>query len=825
MKQTLILLTVLLNAVSAFTTEYYVDASRPNDTGAATGWATAKKTIQAAVNLTVNGDTVWVTNGVYDAGGKVTPGYSLTNRVCITNTITVKSVNGAAVTIIKGRAGGSWRYDVDSIRGVFMTNGSHLIGFSVTNGYTLGFPGDPTFEQSGAGIWLATNCVVSDCILAGNDAYSFGGGVFLFKGGTLDNCTLIANKSGNGCWGGGACLWNGGVLNDCLLEGNSAANGGGAYLRDGGVLNRCIFKDNWASSFGGGVYAYNGGIVNNSLFLRNSSYSYGGGAFVQSGSSLNNCTVFESSNKYGGGVMLSAGGILNNCIVWNNSAPAISEVTGTSFVNDTCAPDGVTHGQNGCITNAPLFEDAANENFQLRYNSPCIDSGNNSSVLTSKDLAGDLRVINETVDMGAYEFRPDILEITPMNGFDSFGYEGGMFSPSNQIYTLKNTSSSNLVWSTSWSSSWIAVSPASGTLLAGRTTNVTVKLTSTAVSLPVGTNEDAVVFKNLTGNTTQLRPVTLIVKLRILDHFAWKFIEPIQYIGKALPVTITAMDATTNRLVGFTNAVDVAGYVSLGTTTGAMLNGAVHDSSPTVDSARGLRFSVTDNLTVTHIRHYWGTKISLWTDDGVLLLSTNVTSVPGSWSETVLNEPLFLTAGRIYRISAYEEGFAVSYSLTSVTPHSFSNGTIISSCWASGDSFPSREYSTAIHLVDFRYSTENREIIPVTPAKTGAFVDGVWVGTVTISTAATNMNLQAEGGSWLLVGDSNSFSVLTEGGDDDGDGLTNAEERRLGTNPLLADTDGDGALDGFEIWRGTDPLDPKSKPVIAMPWLNLLLDE
>jgi len=37
-----------------------------------------------------------------------------------------------------------------------------------------------------------------------------------------------------------------------------------------------------------------------------------------------------------------------------------------------------------------------------------------------------------------------------------------------------------------------------------------------------------------------------------------------------------------------------------------------------------------------------------------------------------------------------------------------------------------------------------------------------------------------------------------DGDDDDGDGLSNAEERVLGTNPLRADTDGDGIPDGVE---------------------------
>jgi hypothetical protein len=46
--------------------------------------------------------------------------------------------------------------------------------------------------------------------------------------------------------------------------------------------------------------------------------------------------------------------------------------------------------------------------------------------------------------------------------------------------------------------------------------------------------------------------------------------------------------------------------------------------------------------------------------------------------------------------------------------------------------------------------------------------------------------------------------------DDDGDGLTNEEERRLGTNPNNRDSDGDGVNDPVELADGTNPNDANS---------------
>ncbi|MFH1468874.1 MAG: thrombospondin type 3 repeat-containing protein [Pseudomonadota bacterium] len=47
--------------------------------------------------------------------------------------------------------------------------------------------------------------------------------------------------------------------------------------------------------------------------------------------------------------------------------------------------------------------------------------------------------------------------------------------------------------------------------------------------------------------------------------------------------------------------------------------------------------------------------------------------------------------------------------------------------------------------------------------------------------------------------------LITVGCDSDGDGLSNAEESDLGTDPDDDDSDGDGIKDGKEVRQGTDP--------------------
>jgi len=52
------------------------------------------------------------------------------------------------------------------------------------------------------------------------------------------------------------------------------------------------------------------------------------------------------------------------------------------------------------------------------------------------------------------------------------------------------------------------------------------------------------------------------------------------------------------------------------------------------------------------------------------------------------------------------------------------------------------------------------------------------------------------------------FVLLPIGLDGDQDGLSNNDERVLGTDPVRTDTDGDGYIDGLEVVRGYNPLIP-----------------
>jgi len=314
---------------------------------------------------TVPGAVVLVTNGTYATGGRTVGTGLLMNRVVVDKPLTIQSVNGPGSTIIQGLgypANGS-----NSVRCVYLTNAASLIGFTLTNGGTLGL--DYSFiDQNAGGVWCASSmATVSNCVIAGNSAYSDGGGAW---SGTLNNCILTGNSAGQG--GGAACS----VLNNCKLQTNSVVwAGGGAY---GSALNNCALSGN-SAELGGGAYD----------------------------SSLSNCTLTGNSALVGGGAGGdSSGGLctLNNCIVSFNSAQSGGNYDTNCFLNHCCTTPMPTNGSCN-ITNAPLFVDYASGNLRLQSNSPCINAGNNAHAPAGPDLDGNPRIAGGTVDIGAYEFQ------------------------------------------------------------------------------------------------------------------------------------------------------------------------------------------------------------------------------------------------------------------------------------------------------------------------------------------------------------------------------------------------------------------------------------
>ncbi len=389
---------------------HYVAADSANPDAPYTSWATAARTIQQAVDAAAPGAGILVSNGVYETGGRFV---DTSNRVAVTKPLRVESVNGPAVTVIRGYQVPLTTNGDGAVRCVYLTNGAVLAGFTLRDGAARA-------GYAGGGVAGLANAVVTNCVVIGNVADDGGGAA----GGTLNNCVISDNSAiGSYAYGGGVV---GSVLNHCVLTGNSARYGGGGQ---GATMNNCKVSSNSVSFYGGGASGgalshcalsgnsaqYGGGVssatLNDCTLSANSASYQGGGAYY---STLNNCTVSgNSTSGYGGGIaggVFAGGGtinsVVNNCIVHYNRADWGGANYFTSTLN-YCSTSPQPIGGTNNITLGPLFVDVGAGNLRLQSNSPCIDAGNNGYVTNITDLDGRPRIVGARVDMGAYEYQPN----------------------------------------------------------------------------------------------------------------------------------------------------------------------------------------------------------------------------------------------------------------------------------------------------------------------------------------------------------------------------------------------------------------------------------
>lgn len=224
---------------------HHVWAAATNPVAPYATWETAAQTIQDAVDAaSVPGALVLVSNGVYAAGGRAMYNFSLTNRVAVDKVLTVQSVNGPEATVIEGRQLRGYVRGNGAVRGVYLTNGAVLSGFTITNGATQDW-GDLTHQRSGGGVLCdSTNAFVTNCVITGNSAVNGGGVAF----GSVSRSVFRRNTALND--GGGALSC---ALESCALEGNSALYSGGGACR--GTIDHCTLIENTSENGGGAVQA------------------------------------------------------------------------------------------------------------------------------------------------------------------------------------------------------------------------------------------------------------------------------------------------------------------------------------------------------------------------------------------------------------------------------------------------------------------------------------------------------------------------------------------------------------------------------------------
>ena len=374
-------------------------------------------------------------------------------------------------------------------------NGAADDGGGVYNSGTLTLTNctitENTSVDDGGGIYsYYGTLILTDCTIAGNDSGYWGGGICnssgtltltnsivsentsRYSGGgirnsgmlILANCTIVGNGSktddGGGIYNSSGTL----TLTHCMITENTAENDGGGIYNSSGRLRLidCAITENTSVDDGGGIY--NGGTLTltNCAVTDNTSVDDGGGIYNYDGTqTLTNCTVAGNDSGYWGGGICSYSSSsetnLYNTIVAQNTASVYGNdiYSGSLYAYNTLSSFTNWTDSSYCEvydSSRPLFADAAaGGDYTLAPGSQAVGVGNNTYITGYEtDLNGNTRIVNGTVDLGAYEYQgneqpavPTIL--TGRNGvYASYGSNRHQISWS----PLENVSGYELAYST-----------------------------------------------------------------------------------------------------------------------------------------------------------------------------------------------------------------------------------------------------------------------------------------------------------------------------------------------------------------------------------------
>ena len=207
-----------------------------------------------------------------------------------------------------------------------------------------------------------------------------------------------------------------------ITNGNASSHGGGITIETGSdpIISNCVITGNSATYHGGGIAVHGGSspTIINCTVVENNAGINGGGIWVnQSSPTIINCISANNTALDGGGIYVSSGSspTINYNNVWGNSTNNYS--VGYSPGSDDISAD-------------PLFVNPEGGDYRLQSGSPCIDAGDNSAPnLPDTDKDGNARIINGTVDMGAYEAAAAITTYT----ITATAGSGGSISPSGEV--------------------------------------------------------------------------------------------------------------------------------------------------------------------------------------------------------------------------------------------------------------------------------------------------------------------------------------------------------------------------------------------------------
>ncbi|MCP3905271.1 MAG: right-handed parallel beta-helix repeat-containing protein [Planctomycetes bacterium] len=457
-----IVTTLSLIATPAFAgSVIFVDADA-GPGGDGTSWQLALQRVDDALDLAGAGDSVWIAEGTYTPappGGSRDETFLVGDDVAVyggfigDETIPEERDLAAHQTILSGDLNGDdgpefENFDDNSLHVVTVDAGATIV---TLDGLTISGGSVPSSVSGGAGILAdGSGIVLRHCTVRDNitGLYGRGGDV------TIDQCVFrrmswgpaVVREAGIVTVTSSRFLDNHSqigtlsldyitdiVITDCEFAGNVATEASGAVRLANGpsaTVTRCHFHDN--VSFHSTVFAYTGVVAfRDCVFSSNRSQIISGVGCGSVVASFSNC-VFSRNEATGQPVSAAIvltwpnvstdvinctfsknepaaifnewayGTVIRNSIFWGNAPEQLN-----GPVEPDVAYSIVEGGWSGPgnLDADPLFVQPGSDNVRLAFGSPALDAGSNAEVPSDveTDLAGDPRIQNGFVDIGAYE--------------------------------------------------------------------------------------------------------------------------------------------------------------------------------------------------------------------------------------------------------------------------------------------------------------------------------------------------------------------------------------------------------------------------------------
>jgi len=367
-----------------------------------------------------------------DANGVVTDTINISGSnsyhvITSTNALSTTVLDGFIITA--GNADGTFPDEKGG--GMFNDSSSPALANLIFSGNSA--------TNNGGGMYntFQSSPILTNVTFSGNSATYHGAGMYNNQSSPiLTNVIFSGNSTVSGSGRGGGMYNNvnsNPILTQVSFFANSANDGGGMYnnLQSSPSLTNVTFSGN-SATYGAGMYnKQSSPILTNVIFSGNSTVSgsgRGGGMYnnVNSNPTLTNVTFAGNYSNQRGSAMtnIDSSPAIRNTIFWINT----SYVVGNSIHNSGSSPVFTnTLIQGGCpsattcngtlLTSDPLFvrnPDAGDGNWstladndygdlRLQNSSPAINQGDNSYVSAATDLAGTPRILNDIVDLGAFE--------------------------------------------------------------------------------------------------------------------------------------------------------------------------------------------------------------------------------------------------------------------------------------------------------------------------------------------------------------------------------------------------------------------------------------